>query len=184
MTKTATKPRSAAQLANDERLRGGRKGPAIHVPKGGISTKDTEGGQKENISISTSGGAEATSAGIDVIDAHRMKDMAAQEAFMNEAVTVFIEADDDPNAPVFVHCGHQGVDQYVQRGVEQTIKRRFLYSLLAAKRKQFACSFGKDGSGQEYNRLEGRSRPTHNLQIVRDDNPRGREWFNAVMREQ
>ncbi len=183
MTKTATRPRSAAQLANDERLRSGRS-PAIHVPKGGISTRDAESGQQENISISTSGKAEATSSGIEAIDARHMKDKAEQERFMNEPVTIFVESDDDPNSPVFLSCGHNGIDQYVQRGVEQTIKRRFLYSLLAAKRKQFACSFGKDGSGQEYNRLEGRSRPTHSLQIVRDDNPRGREWFNAVMREQ
>jgi hypothetical protein len=58
---------------------------------------------------------------------------------------------------VFVYLGHNGVSQYVKRGEPQTIKRKFLYSALAAKTVKFACAFGKDNSGNEFNRLNPRA---------------------------
>lgn len=156
----------------------------MRIKKGAmVGTQDVQSGQDQGASIPPIGPAEIVMDDIKVVDAHQMKDKAEHERFMNEMVTIRIEADDDPNSAIFVPCGHNGTDQYIRRGVDQTIKRKFLYSLLAAKRKQFACSFGKDGSGQEFNRLEGRARPTHSLHVVRDDNPSGRDWFTAVMQE-
>ena len=84
----------------------------------------------------------------------------AEEAFMNEYVVILIEADEDPDAATFVPSGHNGISQYIQRGVPQKIKRKFLYSLLAAKKTAQASQFGKDGSGKEFNRLTGRTSTT------------------------
>lgn len=159
------------------------------MPKGqyvrnhAFGTDDAQAGQNQGASISTTGEAELTMDAVEVIDEARFKTKAEEAKFMNEMVTIHIDPADDPNAPVFVHSGHQGVDQWIQRGTDQTIKRRFLYSLLAAKKKQFTCVFGKDGSGQEFNRLNGSAQTTHRLHVVRDDNPAGRAWYNSVMQE-
>lgn len=172
----STKPRSPAQLANDARL---RKGPDILVRKthGPDDVKHQPG---ESIDISTSGEAKATRAGIDIIDPASMQSKAEDEKFMNEMVEIMIEADDDPHAPLFVHSGHNGEPQYIKRGEPQKIKRRFLYSLIAAKQAKLVCEFGKDNSGKEFNKLSGPKRCTHRVVII-NDTARGRQAYNAWM---
>ena len=119
---------------------------------------------------------------IDIISAQVAKTKIQEAAFMEEKVVVMIEADDDPNAPEFVYSGHQGVSQYIKRGVEQVIKRKYLYSLLAAKRIKLACAFGKDNSGNEFNRLNPSGQTAHRVRLIRDDNPNaGMKWFTTVM---
>lgn len=121
------------------------------------------------------------SADIDIVPAHKMRSEAQEAKFMEDRVMVEIEADDDPNAPVFVYSGHNGVVQYVERGKPQAIKRKFLYSMLAAKRIRFACAFGKDGNGNEFNRLNPSAQTTHRIRLIRDDNPQGgMKWFQQV----
>ncbi|MBT9174196.1 MAG: hypothetical protein DDT21_02607 [Syntrophomonadaceae bacterium] len=100
---------------------------------------------------------------------------------MEEKVMVEIEADDDPNAPVFVYSGHQGVSQYIKRGTPQAIKRKYLYALLSAKRIKFACAFGKDGSGNEFNRLNPSGQTAYRVRLIQDNNPQGgMKWFQSV----
>jgi hypothetical protein len=120
-------------------------------------------GARTEIDIAARGEVEVTHSRIEVETS-----MAAveDEAFMNEIVTIQVEQDDDPNAPTFIHSGHNGIDQYIQRGVPQKIKLKFLYSLLAAKRTQFACAFGKDNSGNEFNRMAGRTNTTHRVNVI------------------
>ena len=119
---------------------------------------------------------------IEVVPESRLISAAHEAKFMEELVDIEIEADDDPNAPVFVHSGHQGVSQYIKRGEIQTVKRKYLYSLLAAKRVKFACAFGKDGSGNEFNRLNPSGQSTHRVRLIRDDNRQhgGMKWFQSV----
>lgn len=119
---------------------------------------------------------------IDIVPAKKAHSKAAEARFMEEIVVVMIEAADEPNAPVFIHAGHNGVSQYIKRGERQNIKRKYLYSLLAAKRVKFACAFGKDGSGNEFNRLNPSGQMAHRVSLVEDKNPNGgMKWFTAVM---
>lgn len=121
---------------------------------------------------------------LDVIPAHKMRDKVAEMKFMEEKVIVEIEADDDPNAPVFVPSGHNGVIQYIQRGIPQTVKRKFLYSLLAAQRIKFACAFGKDQAGNDLNRMNPNGQTAVRVRLVSDNNPEGgMNWVQRVMRE-
>ena len=105
---------------------------------------------------------------------------AREQAFMNQLVTVQIEATEDPDEPVWVHSGNGGTDQYLQRGVPQTIKLLFLYSLIAAKKTALTSSFGKDGSGKEFNKLVGRTSTTHRFSVI-EASPEARkkiaEWM-------
>lgn len=121
---------------------------------------------------------------IEVVPAKDMVSMAQMEKFMNDKVIVEVEADpEDENAPVFVYVGHNGVAQYIKRGEPQTIKRRFLYSALVSKRVKMACAFGKDGGGNEFNRLTPNAAMTHRIHLVQDNNPLGgMKWVQSVMR--
>lgn len=169
------KPRTAAQLANDARLRG----PTIIARKthGPDDVKHQPG---ESIDISTTGEAEATRVGIDIIDPGKMLSKAEDAKFMNEMVEIQIEADDDPHAPLYVHTAHNGDVQYIKRGEPQKVKRRFLYALIAAKQAKLVCSFGKDQNGQEFNKLSGPKRCTHRV-IVINDTAKGRQMYNEWM---
>ncbi len=127
--------------------------------------------------------------GVGVEDIHvtQERDLvtAAKEAkFMEEKVVINIEMDEeDENAPLFVFLGHGGVSQWVQRGTNQSIKRKFLYSALAARRMKIASAYGKSGD-TEYNRASRSPTTTYRVQLVSDDNPQGgMKWVSAVMRK-
>ena len=132
--------------------------------------------------INEMGGFEASD--IDVISPAHLRSMAAQAAFMEEKVVVQIEDDDDPNSAVFIPSGHQGTFQYIKRGSPQTIKRKYLYSLIAAQRIKFACAFGKDQSGNDMNRMSGSGQSTYRVHLISDNNPEGGlKWVHAMMKE-
>ena len=119
---------------------------------------------------------------IEIVKAENFRDAAAEAKFMEEKVLIEIEGNDDPNAPVFVYLGHGGVTQYVERGKPQAVKRKFLYSALAAKAVKFASQFGKDNSGNEFNRLSPTTSTTHRVRLLQDNNPQGgMKWVREVM---
>jgi len=121
-------------------------------------------------------------ADIEVVHPSKLASKAAEAKFMEEIVIVEIEADDDPNAPQFVYTGHQGISQYIERGKPQSIKRKYLYSALMGKRIRLACAFGRDGQGNEFNRLTPSGQTTHRVHLIRDDSPRGgMKWFQSVI---
>lgn len=116
-----------------------------------------------------------------VTDEQRMRHKAQEAKFMEDRVEVEIEMDDSPDSPIFVHLGHNGISQYVKRGEPQVVKRKYLYSALAAKTVRLACSFGKDASGNEFNRLSPSVNTTYRVRLLRDDNPQGgMNWLRQV----
>lgn len=165
--------RTPKQLANDERLRNKRKVA--------ISTDDLTGAKSE-VNISATGPLRVDHRNIEVVPASKFEQKAREESFMNQLVTVQIESSEDPDEPVWVHSGHNGTDQYIQRGIPQTIKLAFLYSLIAAKKTACTSSFGKDGTGKEFNKLIGRTSTTHRISVI-EATPEARkriaEWMQA-----
>lgn len=149
-----------------------------------ISTEDVATGF--DVGIDVEGAPELREGGIGVEDieivaADHLMSKAENAKFMEEKVLIEIEAGDDPNEPLFVYLGHNGVTQYVKRGEAQAVKRKFLYSALAAKRVKMACAFGKDGNGNEFNRLTPSASTTHRVRLIKDNNPNGgMKWFQAV----
>ncbi|MES2942922.1 MAG: hypothetical protein V4772_08640 [Pseudomonadota bacterium] len=121
---------------------------------------------------------------IETVSAKDLPRVLETEKFMNEMVLIEIDQDaEDANAPVFVYIGHNGITQYIKRGEPQAVKRKFLYSALAAKRVRIACAFGKDGSGNEFNRTTPNASTTYRVHLVQDNNPQGgMKWAQSVMR--
>lgn len=146
-------------------------------------THDFSSGEDTLAEISTTGAATALIDDIEIVQPKQMLSQAEQWKFMNELVEIQIEEDPDEHAPLFVHSAHNGDVQYIIRGQPTKVKRRFLYVLLAAKSRQFSCSFGKGENGLEFNRMPGRPKKTHNLNVIYDPNPGGRKWMQEVMME-
>jgi hypothetical protein len=133
----------------------------------------SEDGHQDDMQVNLATGEVS---GIEVIPESMFKSKAEEESFMNEKVVVHVESGDDDNEPLFVHTGHNGDTQFLMRGQDQPIKRRFLYSLMAAKVLKLVSSFGKRADGKEFNKLEGPSRNTHRFYVV-EDSAKGRKWF-------
>jgi hypothetical protein len=118
---------------------------------------------------------------IDVVSERNLVDKAQEAKFMEEKVLIEIEMDEEPNSPRFVYLGHNGVTQYVERGKPQAVRRKYLYSALAAKRVKMACAFGKDNAGNEFNRLTPNASTTYRVRLLEDRNPQGgMRWFQKV----
>ena len=121
---------------------------------------------------------------IEVVQERDFEHAAKEAKFMEEKVLVEIEPDDRPNAPTFIYLGHNGIGQYVHRGHEQAVKRKFLYSALAAKAVKVVVEFGKDNSNNEFNRQTGTAATTHRIRLLQDNNPQGGQaWVRRVMQD-
>lgn len=127
--------------------------------------------------------------GFDASDIQRvapeqMASKAAVEKFMNEFITIEIEPGTEAHDPVFVELGHNGINQFVKRGVEQRVKRKFLYSALMAKKVSVNVAYGKDNSGNEFNRITNAVSTAYRARLVMDSNPQGGpRWVQSVMAE-
>jgi len=122
---------------------------------------------------------------IKVVQMDRMEEKAREAKFMNEMIEIEIEAGTEANDPVFVELGHNGINQFVKRGTVQRVKRKFLYSALMAKRVNMNCTFGKDASGNEFNRLTPTVSTCYRARLVSDPNTQqgGAKWVQSVMAE-
>lgn len=150
------------------------------MPRIKVSTGDIEADTPPEI---MEGGVDVED--IEVVPEKDFVSKAAEEKFMQDKIVINIEmAEDDENAPLFVFLGHGGVSQYVRRGQDQVVKRKFLYSALAARRVKIGCDFGKADSKTEYNRTSRSPSTTYRVNLVSDDNPQGgMKWVSAVMRK-
>lgn len=146
------------------------------LTRGIISTEDVE--RHANIGVEADG---LEDAGIDIVQPLQMKALADDEKFMNEKVVIEVEMDDEPNSPIFIPSGHNGIMQWIKRGEPQTVKRKFLYSLIAAKQVKLAVAFGRNGDGTEFNRATPTAKSSFRARLISDPNPQGgMKWFQAV----
>lgn len=121
---------------------------------------------------------------IQIVAADRMDIKAKTEKFMNERVVIEIEPGTEANDPVYVELGHNGINQFVKRGEPQSVKRKFLYSALMAKRVSINVAYGKDPAGNEFNRATLSAKNTYTARLVSDPNPEGgSKWVQKVMAE-
>lgn len=121
---------------------------------------------------------------IEVVPGHSLMSAAEEAKFMEDRVSVEIEPGGEENDPIFVYFGHNGVVQYVKVGEPQVVKRKFLYSAIAAKTVKFACAFGKDNTGNEFNRMSPSVKTTHRIRLIEDRNPQGgMKWFQMMAQE-
>lgn len=120
---------------------------------------------------------------IEVVKPKDLELKAKTAKFMNEKVVILIEPGERENDPLYLELGHNGINQMVRRGVDQPVKRKFLYSALMARKVTISNQFGiRDG--REFNKAAPSATSAYRVQLVRDDNPQGGQtWLRSVLAE-
>lgn len=110
------------------------------------------------------------------------KEIAAQESFMNEPVTIRIHATTDENqAPhVIVNCN--GVNQPIMRGVATEIKRKYVEILARMKETRYT-QVTKNPSAPDVTEMVARHGLAYPFELVEDKNPKGKAWLDNVLAE-
>lgn len=119
---------------------------------------------------------------IDIIDKPNWKDKAKMEAFMAEMVTVNVHDTTAPNADPIVEIWVNGRVQRFLRGLDQTVKRKYVFGLVRAKKTTFGQEKFKNEAGDDAYRYPTRTAPEYPF-TVKNDTPQGREWLKKVMLE-
>lgn len=111
------------------------------------------------------------------------RQLAADEAFMEERVTIVIHPTTDENQPGHVILNVNGVNQPVVRGVPTTIKRKYLEVLARMKETKYSQP-QRDMANPEYgNQVIGRTALVYPFDVQEDANPKGRAWLQNIMAE-
>lgn len=110
------------------------------------------------------------------------RELAAEESFMNELVTIMIHSTTDENqAPhVIVNCN--GVNQPIMRGIPMQVKRKYVEILAHMKETKYS-QVTRNPSAPDQIELIARHGLSYPFDLVEDNNPRGRAWLNHVLAE-
>ena len=108
--------------------------------------------------------------------------MAANEAFMNELVTILVHSTTDENqAPhVIVNCN--GVNQPIMRGVPMQVKRKYVEILARMKETKYS-QVTRNPSAPDQIDMVARHGLSYPFDLVEDKNPKGRAWLSHVLAE-
>jgi len=111
------------------------------------------------------------------------RQLASDEAFMEERVTIMIHPTTDENQPNHVILNVNGVNQPVVRGVPTTIKRKYLEVLARMKETKYSQP-QRDMANPEYgNQVMGRTALVYPFDVHEDANSKGRAWLQNIMAE-
>ncbi len=110
------------------------------------------------------------------------KQLVADEAFMNEPVTIRIHATTDENqAPhVIVNCN--GVNQPIVRGIATEIKRKYVEILARMKETRYT-QVTPNPSAPDVSELVSRHGLAYPFELLEDKNPKGKAWLDHILAE-
>jgi hypothetical protein len=120
---------------------------------------------------------------ITVVDGPTGGDYAEDLAFMEERVIVLVHETSDENAAPLVDVYVNGVAQFFPRGVDVTCKRKYVEGLVRAKPIHINTQVTERNSENPKNEVLRRSALRYPFSIVRDDNPKGRDWLRKILAE-
>lgn len=123
-----------------------------------------------------------TTAGVDVVDKPLPKGALELEAFMNEPVTILVNPATDPDEPRLVQVGVNGVNQFLPRGEQITVKRKYVEVLARAKRTNFSQTLD-ERLGEGMNHLKAMHLLRFPFSVIEDRNPNGGPWLRGVLAE-
>lgn len=108
--------------------------------------------------------------------------LAADESFMNELVTVMVHASTDENqAPhIIVNCN--GTNQPIVRGVPTKIRRKYVEILARMKETKYT-QVTPNPAAPDVSELRARHGLAYPFEVMEDPNSRGRAWLSNVLAE-
>lgn len=117
-----------------------------------------------------------------VAETKDFRELAAEESFMNELVTVLVHSTTDENQPpqVIVNCN--GMNQPIMRGYPTEVKRKYVEILARMKETKYS-QFTPNPSEPDRIVMQARHGLSYPFDVVEDKNPRGRAWLNNVLAE-
>jgi hypothetical protein len=117
-----------------------------------------------------------------VAESRDFSKLAADEAFMNELVTVMVHATTDENQPNHVVVNCNGMNQPLIRGVPTTVKRKYVEILARMKETKYT-QVTRNASAPDQIDMVARHGLSYPFDLVEDLNPRGRAWLQNVLAE-
>lgn len=147
-------------------------------------TTDLDVGQKTHTDVPGEGALDLSAIreeGVEVVpSATGLKEYARELAFMEEPVEINIHESADPNAEPIVDLYCNGIAQRVIRGVPITVKRKYVQVLTMARHTAMSTDTRVEGENV-VNRVNRRTALRYPFSVIRDDNPRGRDWLRAEL---
>lgn len=132
--------------------------------------------------MTTVGDAEITAADIEPVkDMVNFDERAAELAFNEELIDVMVAPSSDRYAENPVGTWVNGKSQYFFRGQVQTVRRKYVEALARAKTTTFTQTEFVKENGDRAVRHDPTTSLAYPFSIMRDDNPRGRDWARRLM---
>lgn len=114
------------------------------------------------------------------------KETADILAFFEEPVTIIISEATEKDAERYVFLSVNGVGagpqntKWVPRGIEVTVRRKYLNVLAGARPVKFKSVEFITNEGIRHSEQRASSADVYPFQVVEDANPRGREWLKQL----
>lgn len=117
-----------------------------------------------------------------VAESRDFAQLAADEAFMNEMVTVLVHSTTDENQPAQIIVNCNGTNQPIVRGLPMQIRRKYVEILARMKETKYSQVTRNPAAPDQIDMI-ARHGLAYPFDLIRDDNPRGRAWLNNVLAE-
>jgi hypothetical protein len=153
------------------------------IPNSPIDTTDQDVGQKTHTDIPGEGILDRSAIheeGIEIVTVKALDGYAGDLAFMEELVEVEVHESSDPNAEPIVDLYCNGIPQRLIRGRAHTVKRKYVHILARARQVSMSTETRVEGENV-VNRVNKRSALRYPFSVMRDDNPRGRDWLRQEL---
>jgi len=117
-----------------------------------------------------------------VAESRDFRQLAADEAFMNEMVTIMVHSATDENQPPHVIVNCNGTNQPIMRGVPMKVRRKYVEILARMKETKYT-QVTPNPAQPDVTHMQARHGLAYPFDLVDDSNPRGRAWLQNVLAE-
>ena len=112
-------------------------------------------------------------------DMTRINDKAAELAFMEEPVEIYLQEGSSQNEEPVVYVGVNGEGKWLRRGQQHTLKRKFVLNLLTARPTHYTTVEGMDRDGARTINLRSQTAFKYPFSVV-NDTPKGMAWHKSL----
>jgi hypothetical protein len=162
------------------------KNNPVFAPSNSVSSEELTTAPEKTVSFDNGIRQEAGSDIVIERDALNFSEKAARLAFMEEDVRVVINEDGGKNPEKFIYLSVNGVGPgpggvpWVPRGVEITMKRKFLNVLAGARQVKYTNYEEVNTEGERESKQKATANDRYPFQVVEDSNPRGIDWLRQL----
>lgn len=129
---------------------------------------------------------EIKTAGVEIepvsVDADIRK-IAAEEAFMNEMVQIRVSESAVEGALPVIAPNVNGVNQPIARGIPMWVKRKYVEALVRSVETGYKQQVRNPHAPDEIEMVP-RTVPSYPFEVLKDPNPKGRAWLDALLHQQ